>query len=400
MVQPNHADNLTQKYSALRQSLIDMEMESSALVFSDDLFKALFMGSPVGIFVLVDGRFKLANPQFQMDTGYPLGDLIGLDSLKLVVPPDRERVRAEALAMIRGNRLFPYEFRTEFKTGGIRSVLGSVSKITYQGERAVFGYYMDVTEQRRAHIALGASEARLRDLFDHAPVGYYELDTGGRIAQVNRTALDMLGYTESEMTGEYGWEFMVERDQSKASLKAKMAGEMPPGKGFERTFITKGGAHISMLIENRLIYDQDGKITGLRSTLQDITEQKATQRELDARQDGNTRLEMLNEVAIAMAHHVRNAITPIIGMADLYDRANAAMGDRLKETALSEGGHIAAIIDALMEISRSGEIPTVEYLGQGSARMLDMDALIERYSNVTSRGASPSKNRPAGPKFQ
>jgi PAS domain S-box-containing protein len=379
MVQPNPSDSLTQKYSVLRQSLIDMEMETSTLEFSEDLFKALFMGAPVGIYVLVGGRFTLANPQFQMDTGYPLGDLVGLDSLKLVVPPDRDRVRAEALAMIKGDRLFPYEFRTEFKTGGIRSVLGSVSKITYQGERAILGYYMDVTEQRRAHIALGASEARLRDLFDHAPVGYYEVDTDGRITEVNRTALDMLGYTESEMRGEFGWVFMVEPEQSKASLQAKMAGEIPPGKGFERTFITKYDAHMNMLMGNRLIYDQDGKITGLRSTFQDITEQKAMQRELGARQEENTRLEVLNEVAIAMAHHVRNAITPIIGMADLYDPANAETGDRLRETALSEGGHIAAIIDALMDISRSGEIPTVEYLGKGSARMLDMDALIEQY---------------------
>jgi PAS domain S-box-containing protein len=150
MIQPDPADSLEQKYSALRQGIIDMEMESSTLEFGDDLFKALFMGSPVGIYVLVGGRFELANPQFQMDTGYPLGDLIGLDSLKLVVPPDRDRVRAEALSMIRGDRLFPYEFRTEFKTGGIRPVLGSVSKITYQSEQAILGYYMDVTEQRWA----------------------------------------------------------------------------------------------------------------------------------------------------------------------------------------------------------------------------------------------------------
>lgn len=189
----------------------------------------------------------------------------------------------------------------------------------------------------------------------------------------------MLGYAESEMTGKFWWEFMVEREQSEASLRAKMAGEIPPGKGFERTFISKNGAHMKMLMENRLIYDHDGKITGLRSTFQDVTEQKAMQHELDARQNENTRLEVLNEVAIAMAHHVRNAITPIIGMADLYDPANAGTGDRLKETALSEGGHIAAIIDALLDISRSGEVPTVEYLGKGSARMLDMDALIEEY---------------------
>jgi signal transduction histidine kinase len=172
---------------------------------------------------------------------------------------------------------------------------------------------------------------------------------------------------------------MVEDEKSKASLKAKMAGEKPPGKGFERTFIKKDGSHRNMLMENRLIYGLDGAIAGLRSTFQDITEYKALERELGDRVKENTRLEMLNQVAIAMAHHVRNAITPIIGMADLYDSEKPDTGDRLKDTAFGEGGHIAAIIDALMDISRSGDIPTVEYLGKGSAKMLDMDALIEEY---------------------
>jgi PAS domain S-box-containing protein len=120
-------ENPIDKYIALRQGLIDMEAESSPVEFSEGLFKALFMGSPVGIYVLQEGRFQLANPQFQMDTGYSMQELEGLDSLNLVVPEDREGVRADAQNMIKGRRIFPYEFRTEFKTGGIRWVLGTVS---------------------------------------------------------------------------------------------------------------------------------------------------------------------------------------------------------------------------------------------------------------------------------
>ena len=232
-------ESLIDKYSALRQGLIDLEAESSPVEFSEGLFKALFMSSPVGIYVLQDGRFQLANPQFQMDTGYAMAELEGLDSFTLVVPEDRDGVRTDAQDMIKGKRIVPYEFRTEFKTGGIRWVLGTVSQITFRGKRAILGYYMDVTERNTAHVALAGSEARLRDLFDSAPVGYYEVDTAGRIALVNRTALDMLGYRESEMLDVYGWEFMVEQEKSRASLKAKMAGEKPPGKGFERTFIKK-----------------------------------------------------------------------------------------------------------------------------------------------------------------
>lgn len=363
----------------MRQGLIDMETASTPPEFGDDLFRALFMGSPVGIYVLQSGRFQLVNPQFQMDTGYSQKELKDLDSLTLVVPEDRKRVRAEAWAMIRGKRIFPYEFRTEFKAGGTRWVLGSVSRITYRDRPAILGYYMDVTEQQMAHQALRGSEARLRDLFHSAPVGYYEVDTGARITQVNRTALEMLGYTEAEMLGQQGWAFMVDREESRAAFQAKMAGSAPPGKGFERTFIRKDGRRLDMLMDNRLIYGAAGETTGLRSTFRDITEQKALEQELDKHQEDNARLEMLNQVAIALAHHVRNAITPIIGMADLYDPAKPNSGTRLKDTALAEGGHIAAIIDALMDISRSGEVPTIEYLGKGSARMLDMDALIERY---------------------
>ena len=368
-----------EKYSALRRDLIDMEMKSSPVEFGGDLFKALFMASPVGIYVVQQGYFQLVNPQFQIDTGYSQRELVGVDSLDLVVPADRDKVRSEALAMIRGRRVSPYEFRTEFKSGGIRWVVGSVSPIVYRGERAILGYYLDITEQRKAHEALATSEARMRDLFDSAPVGYYEVDTEGRIIQVNRTALDMLGYAASEMLGRPGWDFMVEKEESQKAFEAKIAGTAPAGSGFERTFIKKNGDLLQMQMENRLIHDPQGAITGLRSTFQDTTERRQMELELAAQTGDNARLELLNQVAIAMAHHVRNAITPIIGMADLYDPDKPSTGIRLRDTALREGDHIAAIIDALMEISRSGRAPTIEYLGEGSARMLDMDALIEEY---------------------
>ena len=47
--------------------------------------------------------------------------------------------------------------------------------------------------------SLRESEARFRNLFDHAPVGYYECDAEGRITRVNRTALTLLGYTYEEV---------------------------------------------------------------------------------------------------------------------------------------------------------------------------------------------------------
>ena len=44
-------------------------------------------------------------------------------------------------------------------------------------------------------------EARFRELYDEAPVGYCEMNAEGHIIRVNRTELDMLGYSDKEMIG-------------------------------------------------------------------------------------------------------------------------------------------------------------------------------------------------------
>src|SRR3989304_6509481 len=50
-------------------------------------------------------------------------------------------------------------------------------------------------ERKKVEEALRESEIMFQELFDEAPVGYHELDTGGRITRVNRTERQMLAYT-------------------------------------------------------------------------------------------------------------------------------------------------------------------------------------------------------------
>ena len=45
-------------------------------------------------------------------------------------------------------------------------------------------------ERKRTEEALTKSEAKFKELFDHAPVGYHELDKEGRIIRVNLTEQD------------------------------------------------------------------------------------------------------------------------------------------------------------------------------------------------------------------
>ena len=138
----------------------------------------------------------------------------------------------------------------------------------------------DITERRRAEEALQKSEEKLRELYDNAPVGYHEYDAEGRITNVNQTDLDMLGYTREEMIGKRMWKFNVDEEVVRQQIMDKLAGKIPPGRSLVRTYRRKDGTTFPVLIEDRLIRDEKGRITGIRCTIQDITERKRAEEAL------------------------------------------------------------------------------------------------------------------------
>ena len=122
--------------------------------------------------------------------------------------------------------------------------------------------------------ALGESEEQYRNLYDEAPMGYMEYDTEGRITKINRRELKMLGYGAEEMLGLPVWDFLVEKEVARELIKAKLAGTEPPSKGLERTYRGKDGTTVPVLIDDLILKDKNGRIIGIRSTIQDITERK------------------------------------------------------------------------------------------------------------------------------
>ena len=115
---------------------------------AERLLKTLTSGSPIGIYIVEHGRFQYVNSHFQRLTGYSEGELLGTDSLRLVLPGDRDMVRENAMKMLKGERSSPYEFRVVNKAGETRWVMETVTPIEYQGRQAVLGNYIDITEHK------------------------------------------------------------------------------------------------------------------------------------------------------------------------------------------------------------------------------------------------------------
>jgi len=117
-------------------------------------------------------------------------------------------------------------------------------------------------KQKVTEEALIESERKFREIFDGAPVGYHELDTEGRIVRVNRTELDMPGYTAEEMLGQPVWKFIVEEKTSHQAVLEKITGVDSSLQPFERTYRRKDGTAVPVLIQDRILRERGGESLG------------------------------------------------------------------------------------------------------------------------------------------
>ena len=127
-----------------------------------ELFRTLADNSPIGVYIIQNGRFRFVNHQLQEYMKYSQAELIGADAISFVFPEDRDRVRQKAKAMLRGEHSEPYEFRFTCKDGETRWVIELVSSIQHNNGRATLGTFMDITERKRSEEELRRSESQLR----------------------------------------------------------------------------------------------------------------------------------------------------------------------------------------------------------------------------------------------
>ena len=122
-------------------------------------------------------------------------------------------------------------------------------------------------ERRRAEAALRVSEARFRELFDDAPVGYQELDATGRFVRVNRTLCRMLGYEAAELLGRRIWELEREwaHGEPPEETRRKFLEKMATGvvwTSVERVRVRKDGTLLPVLVDDRLVRARRGASSG------------------------------------------------------------------------------------------------------------------------------------------
>ena len=312
------------------------------------------------------GRFEVFNPAMEKLTGYSMIEANAGDFSRLLYPDPAARQQAlDGLKeLMEKGEVRDEESTIVTKTGESRTLLVT-TKLIHEGARTMFlSAYRDITGRTKAERRLQESEVRFREMFDEAPVGYHELGVDGRITRVNRTELEILGYTAEEMLGMFAWEFVEEHEVSRKAVAAKLSGAIPPGQNIERKYLKKDGTTIPVLLQDRLLHNSQGAIVGIRTTLQDITERKRMEEELRrAKEEAEAATRAKSEFLAVMSHEIRTPMNGVIGMADLL--SNTTLTPDQKEyvdTIRMSGEALLSVINDILDFSKfeSGKIELEE----------------------------------------
>jgi len=276
VVPPVRRGELANLAAGINRMLEALDESQRRLQESEELFRTLAHHAPIGIYIVQGGRFCFVNPQFERYTGYNAEELLGRNSLDLVLPEDRETVRRAAAAMLKGKRSAPYEFRVLTKSGEVRWVMEGVASIRYGGARAALGSYMDVTEQKRTEEALRRSEREKAAILDAMSELVVYHDAEMRILWANRAAAASLGLTAEELVGRHCYELWHGLDRPCEGCPVERALRL--GQPQEGEAKTPDGRY--WFVRGYPVRDEAGRVTGAVEVTLEITERRRLEEEL------------------------------------------------------------------------------------------------------------------------
>ena len=240
------------------------------------LFRALIDQSNDSFLVIdpLTARFLDVNEKACLDLGYTREEMLALRVYDVATTVTEETwMQVSQLNREKGSRIF--ESSHVRKNGTTFPIEVNIKWVQLERDYLV-AIVRDISDRKHIELALQRSREEFKDLFDHAPVGYHEVDAQSRLVRINETELRMLNYTEEELLGQPVWKISAEEELSRHALQMKLGGQSPP-QAFERRLRRKDGSTFPALIEDRLLKGPDGKVIGIRGIIQDITERKQTQ---------------------------------------------------------------------------------------------------------------------------
>ncbi|WP_321492355.1 PAS domain S-box protein [uncultured Desulfobacter sp.] len=213
----------------------------------------------------------------------------------------------------------------------------------------IVAVFDDVTEKIRAEETLKASEEWHRSILETAMDGIWQLDTLGKIIEVNQTYCRMSGYTSHELLKMNVSELEIKEPEQQFTKHMK-ALVLKGQDRFESKHRRKDGSVFDVEISVQYKQRDGGRYFCF---LRDITLQKQLAEQLRQAQ----KMESIGNLAGGIAHDFNNILFPIIGMAEIL-KEDLPPGSSEQENAdeiLQAGKRASELVKQILAFSRQHE---------------------------------------------
>jgi PAS domain S-box-containing protein len=273
----------------------------------------------------------------------------------------------------------------------------------------------DISERKRVEHALHLERDRAQQYLDLAEVMLVALDPRARVTLINRKGCEILGYGEEELLGQDWFDLILPGELGRSMrpvFDRAMAGELEPATAFEHEVHVKGGGRRTVAWHNALLHDLEGRVVGVLSCGEDVTEQREAEaalhvayREMEQRvaartaelAEANRELEAFS---YTVSHDLRAPLRTVMGFSEalaeeLGEALPAGARDHLGRIQAA-GARMSQLIDDLLVLSRltraelhpgrvdlsalAGEV-IAELRGADPGRRVDMDIQADLWAH-------------------
>jgi len=285
--------------------------------------------------------------------------------LQIIHPQDREEMqRYLAEKILQEQQPFDHVYRIVRVQDQQERWVHGQGKLTLDEHGQVArmsGIIQDITEGKRAELALASERSLLRTLVDHLPLCVYLKDTAGRKTLANAEELKNFGVaSEAELLGRTDFDFFP--PEQAAAFFAVDQQVMQTGQPMlqrEEQLTRPDGSDHWILTSKVPLLDAAGQVTGLAGISLDITERKRAE---EAMVRLATAVEQAAEtIVITDAGGKITYANPMFEKTTGYTRAEA-IGQNPR--VLKSGKHNAEFYRQLWHTIQRGEVWTGHFINQ------------------------------------
>jgi PAS domain S-box-containing protein len=339
------------------QDITEWDEAQRALRESEARFRSFLDHAPFGMLVKdLDGRYLTLNRGIEEMWDKSAEELLGHRPSELSKDDDVAVAEAMDREVAQTGQAATQEIKLDGKDG--RWVYSVKFPIKESSGRtvAIGGIFIDISDRKKAELALSESEARFRSFMENTPLEMVVKDLDGRFLMVSRAVEDiwqrkaeeLLGRRTSDITDSIGAGAVEEMDREVIEIGRSVARELHfPGWEEDWAYAVKFP-----------IRDAAGKLVAIGSVVLNITDQKHAEQELiRAKEQADLANRAKSQFLANMSHELRTPLNAIIGFSDIIaDQLFGAVGSHkyleYAQDIRDSGTHLLGIVNSILDTSK------------------------------------------------